>query len=91
MNDRNDVIVEFFGMPRFRAGRGELRVAAGSIAEVLAQVEHACPGLAGMVRADGRLAPHYLLSRDGQRFVTNVTEEIGAGERLLLLSADAGG
>jgi hypothetical protein len=91
MNDRNDVIVEFFGMPRFRAGRSELRVAAGSIADVLAQVEHACPGLVPMVRADGRLAPHYLLSRDGQRFVTDVTEKIGAGERLLLLSADAGG
>jgi hypothetical protein len=91
MSDRNDVIVEFFGMPRFRAGRGELRVAAGSVAVVLAQVEHACPGLVGMVRADGRLAPHYLLSRDGQRFVTDVTEQIGAGERLLLLSADAGG
>jgi hypothetical protein len=91
MSETANVIVEFFGMPRLRAGCKELRVAAGTIGEVLARVEHACPGLAGMRRADGQLAPHYLLSRDGQRFVTDVTEEIGAGERLLLLSADAGG
>jgi hypothetical protein len=78
-------------MPRMRAGRPELRVAPGTVAEVLARVEGACPGLAGLMRADGRLAPHYLLSIDGRRFVTDLTEEMSAGEKLLLLSADAGG
>jgi hypothetical protein len=87
----DDVIVEFFGMPRFRAGRGELRVAAGSVADVLASVSAACPRLSGLVGADGRLAPHYLLSLDGRRFVTDLQENLRAGDRLLLLTADAGG
>jgi hypothetical protein len=91
MNENTNVIVEFFGMPRLRAGRAELGVAPGTVAEVLARVERRCAGLAGLIRADGRLAPHYLLSIDGRRFVTDLTEEISAGEKLLLLSADAGG
>jgi hypothetical protein len=91
MSETGDVIVEFFGVPRLRAGRGELRVASGSGVEVLARVERACPGLNGLVRADGRLLPHYLLSIDGQRFVTDLREEVAAGTRLLLFSADAGG
>ena len=91
MGATDDVIVEFFGVPRHRAGRAELRVAAGTVAEVLARIGCACPGLTGLTRADGRLAPHYLLSVDGQRFVTDLREEIRGGERLLLLSADAGG
>jgi hypothetical protein len=91
MMAQSEVVVEFFGVPRWRAGRGELRVGGGTLAEVLASVQNACPGLAGLVGADGRVAPHYLLSVDGQRFVTDLTEAIGTGERLLVLSADAGG
>jgi molybdopterin synthase sulfur carrier subunit len=84
------VTVEFFGVPRLRAGRAELRVPAGTAGEVLAAVEQACPGLGGLIRA-GRLSPFYLLSVDGQRFVADLGQEVGPGERLLLLSADAGG
>ena len=91
MSLTNEVIVEFFGVPRYRAGMGELRATAGTVGQVLAQVERACPGLAGLVRADGRLAPHYLLSIDGRRFVADMEEALAPGDRLLLLSADAGG
>jgi hypothetical protein len=85
------VIVEFFGVPRLRAGRSDLAVAPGRLDEVLAAIERSCPRLTGLVRDDGRLAPHYLLSLDGQRFVTDLREELPPGARLLLLSADAGG
>jgi molybdopterin converting factor small subunit len=84
------VTVEFFGVPRARAGRAELAVEAATAAEALAAVEHACPGLKGLLR-EGRLAPHYLLSVNGERFVTRLDEPLGPGTRLLLLSADAGG
>jgi len=85
------VTVEFYGVPRLRAGRAELAVPAGPLAAVLAAVERTCPGLAGLVGAGGRVAPHYLLSLDGRRFVNDPEEVLAAGERLLLLSADAGG
>jgi hypothetical protein len=86
-----NVVVEFFGVPRARAGRAELEVSPGSVADILAQVEVACPGLKGMRSPDGRLAPHYLLSLDGKQFVTDLHHTILPGGRVLILSADAGG
>jgi molybdopterin converting factor small subunit len=89
--ERVVVTVEFFGVPRARAGRPDLTVSAATVGEALATVASACPKLADVVRSDGRLAPHYLLSRDGERFVRGLDEPLRDGERLLLLSADAGG
>jgi molybdopterin converting factor small subunit len=84
------VTVEFFGVPRARAGRAELAVEAATVAEALAAVERACPGLKGLVRS-GRLAPHYLLSVNGTEFIGDLQRPLGLKDRLLLLSADAGG
>jgi hypothetical protein len=91
VNRAGQVTVEFFGVPRLRAGRAEVQVPAGSVAEMLAVVERMCPRLAGLVQGDGRLAPHYLLSLDGQQFVADLRLSVKPGTRLLLLSADAGG
>jgi hypothetical protein len=91
MAEPGQVTVEFYGVPRLRAGRAELRVPAGPVSEVLAAVERSCPGLAGLVRPGGGLDPHYLVSLDGRRFVTDGRESVRPGERVLLLSADAGG
>jgi sulfur-carrier protein len=85
------VIVEFFGMPRVRAGRAELTVSAATAGDALAAVTAACPALASVRQPDGKLAPQYLLSMDGERFVTDLAEALRSGDRLLLLSADAGG
>jgi len=85
------VTVEFFGIPRLRAGQAEMSVSAGTVADVLAAVERACPGLAGLVQAGERVAPHYLLSLDGAEFVSDLRRCLHTGDRLLLFSADAGG
>jgi molybdopterin converting factor small subunit len=85
------VTVEFYGVPRQRAGRAELTVNAGSMAEVLSQVEQACPRLAGLVQPDGALSSHYLLSLNGEQFATDLRQDLAPGSRVLLLSADAGG
>ncbi|MCI0460324.1 MAG: MoaD/ThiS family protein [Gemmataceae bacterium] len=88
---RGWVTVEFFGIPRQRAGTAEVSVEARTVAELLPAVERACPGLKGLVGADGRLAPQYLLSVEGERFVTDSGQPLAPGTRVLLLSADAGG
>jgi hypothetical protein len=85
------VTVEFFGIPRQRAGRAELRVPAGPVANLLQFIEQSCPGLQGLRQPDGRLSPHYLLSLDGEQFLTDPRQDLRPGARLLLLSADAGG
>jgi molybdopterin converting factor small subunit len=84
------VTVEFFGMPRQRAGRTELVLPAGTVAETLAAIEEACPGLSGLLH-NGRVAPHYLLSLNGDRFLADARQRLRAGDRVLVLSADAGG
>jgi molybdopterin converting factor small subunit len=85
------IIIEFFGIPRQRAGCAETAVRGNTLAEVLAAVETAYPGLRGLRRPDGGPAPHYLLSLDGQRFLTDPEQRLEPGSRLVLLSADAGG
>ena len=64
---------------------------ARELGEVLRAVKQACPKLADLIRADGGLAPHYLLSVDGVGFATDMTQVLKSGTHLLLLSADAGG
>jgi hypothetical protein len=85
------VIVEFYGIPRLRAGRSELAVPPGSAAAVLGEVVSRCPALSDLVTNDGRLSPNYLLSLDGGSFVHTLAEDLPAGTRLLILSADPGG
>ncbi len=85
------VTVEFLGIPRQRAGRAELLVAAGTIAETLAAVERSCRTFTDLVRADGQLAPQYILSVNGRRFLRDLNYPLAPGDRLLILSADAGG
>ena len=91
MAQPDEIVVEFFGMPRRRAGRAELSVAVGTVRAVLIAVQLECPGLSDLLQPTGRLAPHYLLSLDGQRFLADPDEVLPPGARLLLLSADAGG
>jgi hypothetical protein len=85
------ITVEFYGVPRQRAGRAELAVRAGQLGEALHAIQQACPKLGDLINADGRLASHYLLSIDGAGFVTDMAETLESGARVLLLSADAGG
>jgi len=85
------VTVEFFGIPRQRAGCAEMTVEAVTVGDALAAIVAARPALDGLVQPDGRVSPHYLVSIDGLRFVRDLREEVPAGSRVLLLSADAGG
>jgi molybdopterin converting factor small subunit len=91
VTDSATVTVEFYGVPRQRAGRSELVVKAASLQEVLTAVQEACPKLPGLLDTKGILAPHYLLSLNGEQFVSDLAYVLQPGDRLLLLSADAGG
>jgi molybdopterin converting factor small subunit len=84
------VTVEFYGIPRQRAGRADLAVQARTVAELLRAVETACPGLP-LLEPDGRIVPHIRVSVDGQRFISDPREELAPGARVLILSADVGG
>lgn len=90
MNDPVSVTVEFYGVPRRRAGRAEVRVTGRTVGEVLAAVGRVCPELSNLVAA-GRIDPHYLVSLGGECFVADLHQALRCGDRLLVLSADPGG
>ena len=85
------VTIEFYGLPRQRAGRAELTIAARTVLDALGAARAACPNLTGLLTPDDRLNPHFLVSLNGERFVTDLSEILPPGARLLLLGTDAGG
>jgi hypothetical protein len=90
MIDTPQITVELYGMPRQRAGRAEITLQARTLGELLLAVQTACPELT-LLEPDGRIVPHIRISLTGQRFLTDPAEELPPGERVLILSADAGG
>jgi len=83
------ITVEFYGIPRQRAGRRELIVQAATLGGLLHAVQASCPDL--RLVDDAGLAPQYRISVDGRRFLTELSEKLTPGERVLIVSADAGG
>src|SRR5947209_8240604 len=79
------VTVELFGIPRQRAGQTELAASAGTLFEVLTDVQRQCPRLESVV--GGIIAPHFRISLNGERFLTDLGEPLPAGSRILILSA----
>jgi molybdopterin converting factor small subunit len=90
-NTTTGVVVEFYGIARLRAGRPEISLRAGTLSEVLRQLEQCCPGLGRLVTERGDFHPAYLVSLDGRRFVADGDLPLEDGARVLLLGADAGG
>lgn len=83
--------IEFFGIPRQRAGVPSTLVDADTVGAALSVLREKLPGLADLMAEDGKLSSHYLLSLDGVAFVRDLDTELAPAARLLLLSADAGG
>jgi molybdopterin converting factor small subunit len=79
------VEVEFYGVARRRAGVAAAAVPTGTVRAVLAAVARSYPALGDVA------GKHFLVSLDGERFVTDYDEPVAAGTRLLVFSADAGG
>ena len=84
------ITVEFFGTARLRAGRSDLPIEAATVADALTATARECPALAGVVD-NGKLSGHYLASVNAGPFLIDLHHPLAAGDRLLLLSADAGG
>ena len=83
--------VEFYGIPRQRAGVASVDVEAGDLGEALLQICRAVPKLAGSCIEDSRLLPGYLANINGQKFTTDPSTPLQPGDSVLILSADVGG
>ncbi|MBI3839688.1 MAG: MoaD/ThiS family protein [Planctomycetia bacterium] len=85
------ITVELFGIPRQRAGIAKTQAEGARLDEVLLDLARRFPRLAEACIANGRLQSGYLANLNGQRFVSDPSTALAAGDSLLILSADAGG
>jgi molybdopterin converting factor small subunit len=85
------VTIEFYGVPRLRAGRDAITVEAASLGEALSALAAACPALDPSVVHAGRLSAHYLIAHNGLQITADPATPLRAGDALVLLSAEAGG
>ena len=89
-----EIRVEFFGIPRQRAGQSAAAIsltAPATLATLLEELGQQFPGLEGECIERGALRPGYLVSIDGDRFISDPSEMIAEGNSVLILSAEAGG
>ena len=82
--------IEFFGIPRQRAGVSELEIEGETLGQVLETLANRVPSLGDFIRA-GRLHPTFAANLNGDRFVDDPLTRLAADDRVLILSADAGG
>jgi molybdopterin converting factor small subunit len=82
--------VEFLGIPRERAGVSELEIEAETLGQLIGALAQQCPALGELI-TDDRLHPSIAANLNGDAFVSDPATRLTQGDRVLILSADAGG
>ena len=82
--------VEFFGVPRERAGIDEVEVQAATLGGLITTLASEMPALAELI-VDDRLHPSLAASLNGDRFISDPATPLSDRDCVLILSADAGG
>ena len=82
--------VEFLGIPRERAGINELEIEARTLGDVLDTLTARFPQFRDLID-DGHLHPSIAANLNCDVFVSDRQTPLAKDDRLLILSADAGG
>lgn len=85
------ITVEFFGIARKRAGVGSVQVEAARLEEAIKSLSERYPALAESCFQGNAFRSGFAGNLNGDRFVSDPTTPLKAGDTLLILSADAGG
>jgi molybdopterin-guanine dinucleotide biosynthesis protein A len=89
--DPPSVVVEFYGVPRLRAGLSRLEVSARSLGDALTELGHTCPALLGTILNGREVLPEYAVNLNGEQFIRDPATPLHEGDSLILLSVDVGG
>lgn len=82
--------VEFFGIPRARAGVAGVKMHAKTLGQLLAELATEVPALNELI--EGRqLRQSFVANLNGDRFIRDPETPLDENDRVLILSADAGG
>jgi molybdopterin converting factor small subunit len=82
--------VEFFGVPRERAGVSEMEVQADTLGQLLGTLSAAVPAFDQFI-ANRQLHPSFVANLNGDRFISDPGTPLAKDDCVLILSADAGG
>jgi molybdopterin converting factor small subunit len=82
--------IEFFGIPRQRAGVPKLELHASNLGELLAAVAARLPTLAEFITAD-RLHSTLVANLNGDHFISDPATPLVNDDCVIILSADVGG
>jgi molybdopterin converting factor small subunit len=82
--------VEFFGLPRERAGVAEIEVQADTLGQLFSVLAVQFPTLADLIGVN-QLSPSLAANLNGDEFVSDPALRLSKDDRVLILSADAGG
>lgn len=85
------VTIELFGVPRLRAGRDAVQVAAQTLGEALRALGATCPALTPSVVDSGKLGACYLVAVNGTQFSADPSLPLADGDVVVLIASDAGG
>jgi molybdopterin converting factor small subunit len=83
--------IEFYGIPRQRAGVATLDVAARDLGSALELAGRALPGFGAACVEGRRLRAGYLANVNGRAFVSDPEAPLTGGDAVLIFSSDAGG
>ena len=83
--------VEFYGIPRQRAGVEVTEVEAATLSEVFRQLREKLPAFAEACLNEEGLQPTYMANINGESFTSDPEMPLHSGDTVMILSADAGG
>lgn len=84
--------VEFYGIPRMRAGVAAVELPeVATLGDALRELARRFPEFARDCLQEGELSRQCIANLDGARFVRDRATPLADGRVLLILSADAGG
>jgi molybdopterin converting factor small subunit len=86
--------VEFFGVPRERAGLSVLEMNAETLGQLLTTLAARIPSFDKFISTDGQgshLHPAFIANLNGDRFVSDPRTPLAENDCVMILSADAGG
>ncbi len=85
------VAIEFFGIPRARAGVAQTTAVGSNLGDVLDDLAKNFPSLADTCINGRMLRPGFIMNLGAERFVTSSETPLSEGDTVLLMSLDAGG
>lgn len=85
------VRVEFFGIPRARAGVSETLAEGDSLGELVLELSQRFPKLGESCFDGPQFRPGYTANLSGDKFTTDPAAPLRENDSILILSLDAGG